>query len=768
MYICVLTSGYSNHVDQDLQPYICLFPECAEALIFFSRQHEWKTHMEEVHSLDWPQKVHSLVFYCDLGHEGEDPPQFANEAEWRKHMEDFESHSRHYSKIPTETQLTALAARKQQLVLRERYVCPLCNNIPPNIQLLVTKADHSVVFRLLTEHIVQHIKALSLMSLSCLDDISQEQDRKSSRSNPRVPSQSSSIERISVASLDAEHEINPRTPSDFVKPGPFVDLSTHTNMRYTGVLGELEKFNARTHKTVLSLGCRFGQFESWLQNKNVPDSEIDKKCAALAEDINDDLEWLDSEYRITMVAKSKRRLRQGAFNEIEKIMSRQSPSHGVYFMIGTALGLLYHGMEELAAIRLKGIGEYHETMKVESEHLFKHLRDTAIPLNGRSSEALVTDVIIMLQRLLRDIVILFITSDPRDAGRLFIGQEQEALLRALESIRHGANYKVEIRGSCELDNLHQDIIRFRPQIIHFAGHAGDEGLCFRDKNQQIKLVMATKLAGILEMAAEDGLRVVVLNACSTSSQCDGIASKVESVIAMRGLVGDDEAISFSRSFYYALGMGKPVANAFNSALASCSLMDRPELIRPILIQNGQQGDVKTSDTPSTSLAAISDAQAPVLDDDSLDGHTLIDESDDASVDGAQQNVSDSEEVVICGDTVENGEGGKVEEIEIIDLNSENMTAPEVSATRELYPVSESDKNEVTNDKDEGQDSSSSKGATGDEDEKEDRAASGTERLRKGTEGSYYDLPVPNFCRLIYLIVSRQRRTFIRRPTNPLL
>jgi hypothetical protein len=538
-------------------------------------------------------------------------------------------------------------------------------------------------------------------------------------------------------------------------------------MPQAGVLGALERFDARTHKTVLSLGCCFGQFESWLQNKNVPDGEIDKKCAELAYDINEDLEGLNSGYRITMDTKSKRRLRQEAFNEIEKTTSLQSASHGVYFMIGTALGLLYHGMEELAATRLKGIGEYHEMMKVESEDLFKHLRDTTIPLNGRSSEALVTDVIIMLQRLLRDIVILFVTSDPRNAPRLFINEEHAALRQVLESTSHGANYKVEMKTSCEPDNLQQDIIRFRPQIIHFAGHAGNEGLCFQDKNQQIKLVMATKLAGILEMAVADGLRVVVLNACCTSSQCDGIASKVESVIAMRGLVGDEEAVSFSRSFYYALGMGKPVANAFNSALASCSLMDRPELIRPILIQNGQQGDVKTSDTPSTSLAVTSDAQAPVLADDSLDGHTLIDESVDGSVDGAQQNVSDSEVVVICGDTVENGEGGKVEETEIIDLNSENMTTPEISVTTELNPVPESDKNEVTNDKDEGQGSPSSEGTTGDEDEKEDSAASGTEGVQKDTEGSYYDLPVLTFCRLIYLIVSRQRRTFIRRPTNPL-
>jgi hypothetical protein len=113
------------------------------------------------------------------------------------------------------------------------------------------------------------------------------------------------------------------------------------------------------------------------------------------------------------------------------------------------------------------------------------------------------------------------------------------------------------------------------------------------------------------------------------------------------------------------------------------------------------------------------------------------------------------------------EGGKVEEIDIIDPDSKNMTTPEVTTTRELNPVSDPGEKEVTNDNDEGQGSPSSEGATGNQGEKVDRAASGTEGVQKDTEGNYYEFPVLTFCRLIYLIVSRQRRTFIRRPTNPL-
>jgi hypothetical protein len=237
-------------VDRDLQPYICLFPECAEALAFFGRQHEWKAHMEEVHSLDWPQKVHSLVFYCDLGHEGQDPPQFENEAEWREHMQDLKSHRGHYSRPPTNTQLNALAARKQQLVPRERYVCPLCNDIPPNIQPLAEKGDPTAVANRLTEHIAQHIKSLSLMSLPCLGSFSEEDsnssvDEKSLKrllhtgSNPQTPSQPSGIERVSIISLEFDYTKIPAVRPDIVDPESFPDFDPNPDNDPNPFLDEL-------------------------------------------------------------------------------------------------------------------------------------------------------------------------------------------------------------------------------------------------------------------------------------------------------------------------------------------------------------------------------------------------------------------------------------------------------------------------------------------------------------------------------------------------
>lgn len=173
---------WKQHVDEDLKPYICLFPECAEALVFFTRRREWKSHMETVHSRDWPRKVHTITWFCDLDHE---PPElFETASQWRNHMQNLDSHPTRRLGKPTTAQLDALSPRKQQVALREHLVCPLCENIPDRIRPLEaphmqgqgqgpvkgTRADDMMMYEVLVDHVANHIKSLSLLSLPCLDD----------------------------------------------------------------------------------------------------------------------------------------------------------------------------------------------------------------------------------------------------------------------------------------------------------------------------------------------------------------------------------------------------------------------------------------------------------------------------------------------------------------------------------------------------------------------------------------------------------------------
>lgn len=165
------TAYWTSHVDQDLKPYTCLFPECADAMLLFTRRHEWKLHMEQIHSKDWLRKVHTTVWFCDLEHDA--PQQFDTEKLWREHMEDLDAHekSRRSRTKPTKAQLDALSSRKRQVALREYHVCPLCEQIPDKIRPIAQdpRADPGATYELLVDHVASHIKSLSLMSLPVLE-----------------------------------------------------------------------------------------------------------------------------------------------------------------------------------------------------------------------------------------------------------------------------------------------------------------------------------------------------------------------------------------------------------------------------------------------------------------------------------------------------------------------------------------------------------------------------------------------------------------------
>lgn len=78
-----------------------------------------------------------MRWYCDLDH---DPPMtFETELQWRAHMLDVNSHPEKES-VPTAVQLEALSPRRQQIALRNRFVCPLCEQIPKEIQEKVAKS----------------------------------------------------------------------------------------------------------------------------------------------------------------------------------------------------------------------------------------------------------------------------------------------------------------------------------------------------------------------------------------------------------------------------------------------------------------------------------------------------------------------------------------------------------------------------------------------------------------------------------------------------
>lgn len=86
---------------------------------------------------------------------------------WRRHITSMQ-----YCRIMLNS-WCVLAPRKQQVALRDSFVCPLCEQIPEKIRPQVESgvANPQDGYEFLSDHIANHIKSLSLLSLPCLDGI---------------------------------------------------------------------------------------------------------------------------------------------------------------------------------------------------------------------------------------------------------------------------------------------------------------------------------------------------------------------------------------------------------------------------------------------------------------------------------------------------------------------------------------------------------------------------------------------------------------------
>jgi hypothetical protein len=105
-----------------------------------------------------------------------------------------------------------------------------------------------------------------------------------------------------------------------------------------------------------------------------------------------------------------------------------------------------------------------------------------------------------------------------------------------------------------------------PNIVHFAGHGGTEGIFLRDELGNPRLVAGEALASLFGLF-QSTVKCVVLNACWSEPQAHAIRRHVPHVIGTRAGILDAAALAFSAGFYKALGAGRDVAFAFEAGKA---------------------------------------------------------------------------------------------------------------------------------------------------------------------------------------------------------
>jgi hypothetical protein len=114
-----------------------------------------------------------------------------------------------------------------------------------------------------------------------------------------------------------------------------------------------------------------------------------------------------------------------------------------------------------------------------------------------------------------------------------------------------------------------------PHIVHFSGHGSKKHkIILGGKPGRGKLVDQD---GLVKMFAlyKNHVRLVVLNACFTMTQAQSLSEVIDYSVGAGKGIGDKEGVAFAGAFYRALGFGKSVKAAFESAKAELALTRMP-------------------------------------------------------------------------------------------------------------------------------------------------------------------------------------------------
>ncbi|MEV6218615.1 CHAT domain-containing protein [Nocardia sp. NPDC051833] len=168
--------------------------------------------------------------------------------------------------------------------------------------------------------------------------------------------------------------------------------------------------------------------------------------------------------------------------------------------------------------------------------------------------------------------ILMLGASPE--GDLRITREQARIRKAVEAALHRDLIEFDVRLSATAADLQEGIAKFRPHVVHFAGHGADKLIQLeRDLDEQHEGVVVTERALAAACAATDEPpKLVVLNACNSVATAQALVDHFAPLaIGMRGSVADLDAMVFATSFYSSVANGHSVQAAFSAGKAGVDL-----------------------------------------------------------------------------------------------------------------------------------------------------------------------------------------------------
>ena len=194
--------------------------------------------------------------------------------------------------------------------------------------------------------------------------------------------------------------------------------------------------------------------------------------------------------------------------------------------------------------------------------------------------------------------ILFLSAEPKEAGRLRLSEEVREIEEALRLSKNRANLILEEHWAVRPRDWTRALLEEKPYIVHFSGYGADvDGLAVENDNGQTQFLDNKALANFFRFFPT--MQCVVLNACYTEVQAAAISEFVPYVIGIPKALNDKAAREFAVGFYDALGAGKNLESAYQFGCNAISLYGIDESYSPVLLQK-VEGQTQS---PSPTLTA---------------------------------------------------------------------------------------------------------------------------------------------------------------------
>jgi hypothetical protein len=130
-------------------------------------------------------------------------------------------------------------------------------------------------------------------------------------------------------------------------------------------------------------------------------------------------------------------------------------------------------------------------------------------------------------------------------GDLRIGREQDRIRKAVEAALHRDQIEFDLRTAATPHDLLDGIAKFRPHVVHFSGHSGDQIIGFEenvDEHHDGVVVTADAFASACA-ATDTPPTLVVFNSCESAATADAIVQRFAPLaIGMSGTIDDVDAI----------------------------------------------------------------------------------------------------------------------------------------------------------------------------------------------------------------------------------